>query len=184
MGGCSILFTFLEKPMLCTNQPSLHSESVPNTSIYIYCTQNFLLLRKLLSSNANYILLRKFPATYIFKRKFHSRKARSTNDKLQRVFIEYQDRQGISWEESDSSARSTGRIDCQAQKGIRSAIEIKLTITLSQEDNTSGVAMNSRLSLHGTLTCQYRADLSRIERRCLYLCGWVVRPLFLIWRLW
>ncbi len=100
------------KPVLCTSQPSLHSESVPNTSIYIYCTQNFLLLRQLLSSCANYILLRKSPTAYIFKRKLHSRKARSTNEQATRVFVGYQDRQSFNWEESDSSARSTGRIDC------------------------------------------------------------------------
>lgn len=151
------------------------------------CSQYFhihLLHTKLFTFTQITFFLRKCPTTYIFKRKFHSRKARSTNEQATRVFVGYQDRQSISWEESDSSARSTGRIDCQAQKGIGSAIEIKLTTTLSQEDNTSGVTMNSRLSLHGTLTCQYRAALPRIEQRCFYLCCWVVRPLFLIRRPW
>lgn len=78
------LIHIFRKPVLCTRQPSLHSESVPNTPIYIYCAQNLLRLRKLhfFPTQITFFYANLLPPTFSKENSIRGRHARQMN-KLQ-----------------------------------------------------------------------------------------------------
>jgi hypothetical protein len=168
------------KPVLCTSQPSLHSESVPNTSIYIYCTQkfyfyaNYFFPAQITFFYANYANF--LPPTFSKENSIRGRHVRQTTSykessldtKIGKVSVE-RNRTALPGAQDE--------LIVKPNKGIRSAIEIKIDDdTISRRQYVRSGNEFAVVLARYVVTCQYRAALSRIERRCFYLCCWVVRP--------